>query len=151
MTDFQSVNHPAHYGGDTEYEVIKVLEAWDLKLALGFCWGNNIKYQARAGQKGSALEDRKKAAWYASRAVEIEEKIAAQEQSPVVEAALPLADKYPVFQPPGKVVEDYLGQVWVQDPTGRVWVKPVGRETGYHRLVSRTSTPASVQEKFDAQ
>lgn len=60
----EAVNHPAHYGGDTVYEAIKVIEAWDL----GFCLGNAIKYIARAGKKGdNALEDLKKARWYLDR------------------------------------------------------------------------------------
>jgi hypothetical protein len=75
----ETVNHPAHYGGkDDPYEVIKVLEAWDLRLALGFCWGNLVKYSARADKKGSALEDRQKAAWYAQRAAEIEARLSEQ-------------------------------------------------------------------------
>lgn len=63
----EDVDHPGHYGGDTDYEVIKVLEAWDLELAKGFCWGNLIKYTARAGKKGSEVSDRLKAEWYATR------------------------------------------------------------------------------------
>lgn len=43
----EEVNHPAHYGGDTVYEAIKVIEAWDL----GFCLGNVIKYICRHGKK----------------------------------------------------------------------------------------------------
>lgn len=74
-----SVNHPAHYGGeDDPYEVIKVLEAWDLELARGFCWGNVIKYTARAGRKDDALADRRKAQWYAQRAVSIDQRLAAR-------------------------------------------------------------------------
>lgn len=78
----EAVDHPAHYGGDTPYEVIKVLRAWDLNLAKGFCWGNLIKYSARAGKKGSGLEDRKKAAWYAAELVSIEEELAARDGRP---------------------------------------------------------------------
>lgn len=56
-----AVNHPAHYGGeDNPYEAIKVIRAW----RLGFCLGNVVKYISRAGKKGSALEDLKKARWY---------------------------------------------------------------------------------------
>jgi hypothetical protein len=36
----EAVNHPAHYGGDTTYEAIKVIEAWNL----GFHDGNAVKY-----------------------------------------------------------------------------------------------------------
>jgi len=75
----EAVNHPAHYGGDTVYEAIKVIEAWDL----GFCLGNTVKYISRAGKKApdapgssaalhraKALEDLKKAAWYLHREIE---------------------------------------------------------------------------------
>lgn len=60
------MNHPSHYGGDTVYEAIKVIEAWQL----GFCLGNTVKYIARAGKKGAALEDLKKAAWYLNHEIE---------------------------------------------------------------------------------
>jgi hypothetical protein len=58
------VNHPAHYtrGG---IEAIDVIEAWDL----GFCLGNTVKYIARAGHKGDALEDLRKARWYLDREI----------------------------------------------------------------------------------
>lgn len=56
----EAVNHPAHYGGDTVYETIKVIAAWDL----GFCLGNCVKYIARAGKKGDRLEDLLKARFY---------------------------------------------------------------------------------------
>lgn len=67
----EAVNHPAHYGGDTTYEVIKVLEAWDV---MGFCLGNCIKYIARASKKGAELEDLKKARWYLDREIANREK-----------------------------------------------------------------------------
>lgn len=56
------VNHPSHYGGDTTYEVIKVITAW----GLGFDLGNVTKYVARAGKKDPAkeLEDLRKASFY---------------------------------------------------------------------------------------
>lgn len=72
----EHVNHPAHYGGeDNPYEVIKVLRQWDIHLARGFCWGSLIKYTARAGKKGSSVEDRRKAEWYASELVSVEAEI----------------------------------------------------------------------------
>jgi len=61
-----TVNHPPHYGGDTTYEAIKVIEAW----GLGFCLGNVVKYISRAGKKGSTLEDLKKARWYLDREIQ---------------------------------------------------------------------------------
>lgn len=60
-----SVNHPAHYNVGN-VEVIDAIEAW----GLDFCLGNVVKYVARAGHKGQALEDLKKAQWYLARAVQ---------------------------------------------------------------------------------
>ena len=69
------VNHPNHYGGkETQYEVVKVCEAWDLdKDAYLF---NVVKYVARAGKKDTdkELQDLKKALWYLNRKIENLEK-----------------------------------------------------------------------------
>jgi len=65
----EMVNHPAHYGGeDNVYEVIKVIEAWELDFHLG----NTVKYISRAGKKGSdkELQDLKKALWYLQRKID---------------------------------------------------------------------------------
>jgi hypothetical protein len=63
------VNHPKHYGGDTTYEVIKVLEAWGLDA--DFYLGNTVKYIGRAGKKSKAklIEDLEKAQWYLARKI----------------------------------------------------------------------------------
>ena len=67
----EAVDHPAHYGGEANpYEAIKVIEAWEL----GFNLGNTVKYISRAGKKGSALEDLKKARWYLDREITNREK-----------------------------------------------------------------------------
>ncbi len=62
MGPAESVDHPNHYGGDTVYECIKVIEAW----GLGFNLGNVLKYISRNGKKPNvdAIEDLKKAANY---------------------------------------------------------------------------------------
>jgi Protein of unknwon function (DUF3310) len=61
-SDYERIVHPEHYGGDTVYEVIKVIDAW----GLGFKLGNAVKYIARAGKKPGTddLEDLKKALFY---------------------------------------------------------------------------------------
>lgn len=64
----ESVHHPAHYGGDTPHEVVKCLEAWGLESD-ALLW-NVVKYIARAGKKGAAVGDLKKAAWYLARRIE---------------------------------------------------------------------------------
>jgi len=58
------INHPAHYTFSA-IEVIDVIEAWEL----GFHLGNVVKYVARAGRKGSKLDDLKKARWYLNREI----------------------------------------------------------------------------------
>jgi hypothetical protein len=70
----EMVNHPEHYqyGKNNEYEVIKVIEAWELDFHLG----NTVKYIPRAGKKDTdkELQDLKKARWYLDRKIEILEK-----------------------------------------------------------------------------
>ena len=64
MTD--TIN-PTHYGGtDNPYEVIKIIEAYNLD----FSTGNIIKYTLRAGKKDNELQDLEKAAWYLNRKIE---------------------------------------------------------------------------------
>lgn len=63
-----NVNHPLHYGGENNtYEVINVIETWQLDFHLG----NVVKYIARAGVKSAdtELEDLKKALWYLQRKI----------------------------------------------------------------------------------
>lgn len=64
----EQVVHPEHYGGDTVYEVIKVIEAWNL----GFHLGNAVKYIARAGKKDptATITDLEKARFYLDRKIE---------------------------------------------------------------------------------
>lgn len=70
LAEPELINHPQHYGGDTVYEVIKVLKAWGLeKDALLWTVG---KYLGRAGKKEgeSLLKDLKKLVWYANKRIE---------------------------------------------------------------------------------
>ena len=67
----EMVNHPGHYGGDTEYECIKVLEAWNTpEEFLGFCKDNAIKYLCRSGKKDTEIQEWKKALWYIQKGIE---------------------------------------------------------------------------------
>jgi hypothetical protein len=60
-----SVNHPEHYTTHPSgVECITIAEAFS------FCIGNAIKYCWRAGLKGDAVEDLRKAAWYINREIE---------------------------------------------------------------------------------
>ncbi len=69
---YEEVNHPAHYGGDTPYEVIKVLEAWDEQLGLTVNITSAIKYLTRAGRKPGvpAEKDLRKAIWHITREID---------------------------------------------------------------------------------
>jgi hypothetical protein len=59
------INHPSHYTGHASgIECITVTEH------MGFCVGNAVKYLWRAGLKGSAIEDLKKARWYIDREIQ---------------------------------------------------------------------------------
>lgn len=59
---YDQVEHPAHYGGDSTYEAIKVINAW----GLGFELGSAVKYIARAGHKPGSdyVTDLEKAVFY---------------------------------------------------------------------------------------
>lgn len=61
MTSEDVVNHPSHYTFG-KYEVIDVINDWQL----GFDLGNCVKYIARAGKKDPAklIEDLEKARFY---------------------------------------------------------------------------------------
>lgn len=63
----ERINHPSYYGGDTTYEVIKVVEAWKLGLHLGTA----AIYLARAGKKPDAdeIEDLEKCIWWINRRI----------------------------------------------------------------------------------
>lgn len=58
----EAVTHPQYYGGDTQYEAIKVIEAWDLNFSLG----SALKYICRAGKKDpkTEIQDLEKAKFY---------------------------------------------------------------------------------------
>lgn len=69
MAENDAVNHPQHYTSHPSgVECIDVAEHY------GFCIGNAIKYLWRAGLKGDAVEDLKKARWYLDREIANREK-----------------------------------------------------------------------------
>lgn len=59
------VNHPPHYNAHPSgVECITITEHYNFNI------GNAIKYLWRAGLKGDAVEDLKKATWYVQREIE---------------------------------------------------------------------------------
>lgn len=53
------INHPAHYTSHPSG-----IECITITQHMNFCIGNAVKYLWRAGSKGDAVEDLKKARWY---------------------------------------------------------------------------------------
>ena len=71
----EMVNHPSHYGGDTTYECIKVLENWmSPDEYCGFLKGNAIKYLCRAGKKDDTVQELEKSKWYIVKLIEYKKK-----------------------------------------------------------------------------
>ena len=63
------VNHPRHYTSHPSgVECIQIIEH------MGFCLGNAVKYIWRADEKGNAIEDLKKAAFYIAREIDLRER-----------------------------------------------------------------------------
>lgn len=59
-----NVNNPSHYKSHASgVECIQITET------MNFCLGNAMKYLWRAGLKGDALEDIRKARWYLDREI----------------------------------------------------------------------------------
>lgn len=60
----EKINHPSHYQGKNNIEVINVIEAFNLN----FNTGNAVKYILRNGKKTEdTIIDIKKAIWYLNR------------------------------------------------------------------------------------
>lgn len=62
MTD--PVDHPPHYQAHPAG-----IECIDVVEHMNFCRGNAVKYIWRAGLKGDAVEDLRKARWYLDREI----------------------------------------------------------------------------------
>jgi hypothetical protein len=64
------INHPAHYtSGAARCPCGRPIECIDITRHMDFVRGNVVKYVWRAGLKGSAVEDLRKARWYLDVAV----------------------------------------------------------------------------------
>ncbi len=58
------VNHPAHYTAGPRECIDTIRDYLGDAGFVAFCLGNAMKYEHRAGLKGSAEEDAAKARWY---------------------------------------------------------------------------------------
>ncbi len=87
-----SIDHPKHYNY-SQVEPIDVIEAW----GLGFHLGNCLKYISRAGHKGNAEEDLKKARWYLDREIARRQSATASQTRQTSAAQSPAAPAWQSF------------------------------------------------------
>lgn len=69
----EMVNHPSHYKNN-KYECIDVmLDIFGKDKTAAFCELNAFKYLWRANNKGTDIQDKKKAEWYINKYIELKE------------------------------------------------------------------------------
>ena len=69
----EMVNHPSHYKNN-KYEAIDImLDIFGKDKTLAFCELNAFKYLWRANNKGTDIQDKKKAIWYLNKYIELKE------------------------------------------------------------------------------
>lgn len=67
------INHPSHYKNN-KYECIDVmLDIFGKDKTAAFCELNAFKYLWRANNKGTDIQDKKKAEWYINKYIELKE------------------------------------------------------------------------------
>ena len=67
------VNHPSHYKNN-KYECIDImLDIFGKDKTAAFCELNAFKYLWRADNKGTDIQDKKKAEWYINKYIELKE------------------------------------------------------------------------------
>jgi hypothetical protein len=116
MADYELIDHPPHYGGDTVYEHIKVVDAWGLNYRLGIA----TKHICRAGKKpgASALEDLQKARWYIDSEIK---RLEATEPS-LYETCLATAEKEPTVVEKSHENSDSAEQKMLSE----AWMRSIG-------------------------
>lgn len=69
----EMVNHPSHYKNG-KYEAIDImLDIFGKDKTAAFCELNAFKYLWRANNKGTDIQDKKKAIWYLNKYIELKE------------------------------------------------------------------------------
>lgn len=66
------INHPNHYTCHEHECIDEMIALFGVDDTIAFCKLNTWKYRYRAGQKDSAEDDMKKADWYISKAMELQ-------------------------------------------------------------------------------
>lgn len=136
----EEVNHPDHYGGDTPYETIKVLQAWlSPEQFVGFCRGNALKYLSRAGKKGALLVDLEKAKFYQEYEIKTTRPLLGVEVVVNGESHVIHPDDvlYLYEQPMETVLENSLRPQAIPDSEKLLFAKALFREIAEHPTVER--------------
>lgn len=69
----EMVNHPSHYKNNT-FECIDImLDVFGKDKTVAFCELNAFKYLWRSNNKGTDIQDKKKAIWYLNKYIELKE------------------------------------------------------------------------------
>ena len=69
----EMINHPQHYKNN-KYEAIDImLDIFGKDKTAAFCELNAFKYLWRANNKGTDIQDKKKAIWYLNKYIELKE------------------------------------------------------------------------------
>lgn len=69
----EMVNHPSHYKNN-KYEAIDImLDIFGKDKTVAFCELNAFKYLWRSNNKGTDVQDKKKAIWYLNKYIELKE------------------------------------------------------------------------------
>lgn len=67
----EMVNHPSHYKNGNIECIEAMIDVFGKDKVAAFCELNAFKYQWRANNKGTDIQDKKKAIWYLNKYIEL--------------------------------------------------------------------------------
>jgi hypothetical protein len=67
----EKVNHPSHYKNGNIECIEAMIDVFGKDKVAAFCELNAFKYQWRANNKGTDIQDKKKAVWYLNKYIEL--------------------------------------------------------------------------------
>ena len=75
LSEKEMVNHPSHYKNG-KYEAIDIMiDVFGKDKVTNFCELNAFKYLWRANNKGTDIQDKKKAIWYLNKYIELKKEV----------------------------------------------------------------------------
>lgn len=70
----EMVNHPSHYKNGNIECIEAMIDVFGKDKVASFCELNAFKYQWRANNKGTDIQDKKKAVWYLNKYIKLNKK-----------------------------------------------------------------------------